>query len=202
MSQTSVPVPSRRYIQPPTSAYGPAGGGSRAGRSGGPGQLPGNRPGGLPGGTLADKRSHAKRCLSAREPCRSLRMPKPALAPGPNTGAGGRLRGKRRTRPPGRGRIRAAGRAVSLVSADSARGCSAVPAGRVLAAPPRRPVTRRGRADACADVASPAPGDCPVRGPPPARLPLRVRTPAVTLRSLRWPARRSVPRRPSVAHLP
>jgi hypothetical protein len=203
MTWSSVPVHPRRYIEPLTSGYGPARGGRRVGRSGVPGHLPGNRPRGLPSGTLADGQSHAENRLSAREPFRSPRMRKPALAPGPNTGQAGRSSGWVAAGPPVvRVCSRAAGRAGSVgvcCLSSRARGGAVRTGARSATTPARDP---GGLTGACAGVASPASGTRPVRSPPLARSPRGVRTPALTLCALLRPARRWVPRRTSVAHLP
>jgi len=111
------------------------------------------------------------------------------LCPRNRTRAGGRLSGWRRTRPPRRVSTRAAGRAVSLVSVGCQLAClGAVPAGRVLAVPPRRLMTnrpcwrvRRRRLPGTRSTRSRARRPhAPARG---------VRTPAFALRALSWPAR-------------
>jgi hypothetical protein len=97
---------------------------------------------------------------------------------------------------------RAAGRADSVgvcCLSSRARGGAVRTGARSATTSARDP---SGLTGACAGVASPAPDTRPVRSPPPASSPQRVRTPALTLCALLRPARRSVPRRTSVAHLP
>jgi hypothetical protein len=156
---------------------------------------------GCQGRTLADEQSHA----GVAFPRLNRAGPRACLSqPGIPDRTRGRMKlvGQAAAGPPCRGVVGAAGRAVSMASADSARGCSAVTAGGA----PSASMSTNGQKGPDSRVRRcRLPGIGRQPGPEPAlcTLPLTgVRTPALALCALARPAGRLVPRRAAVTHLP